>query len=917
MAQFSSEQILASIKRFENLDPELFLELHSKLPTLSTGEGIQPRVAFRGLAEAEVRSVDGSIEGMVPETIVRPFARPVMVIRDNRVTTEFLGPESQVWADRIQTAQSILDRVIPAIGRIELSNNPDFSWVGTGWLVAKDIIVTNRHVAQEFGRQSGQGFTFKAGVNGLPMASQIDFLEEDQRRTALEYAVDAILWIAPSGESDVAFMRVSRKLTDLPLASPILLAENLNDVEFIATIGYPARDSRVPDQALVRRLFGDVYDKKRLAPGQIISAGLDEIQHDCSTLGGNSGSPLINLKTGEAVGLHFSGLFMEANFAVPAPKVSDLLRRVQRGELPGKAAAGTAISQTSQPLPSSTTPGSYTFQIQVPIEITVKVNTPAVIDASVQAINGTMSAENIFESAMATVRQMAANDPNIIEVRRGYRFKRGWITNERVVVVEVKEKQSYNKLRESGIQAIPSQVLGIGTDVRTASVPDQLEHLGIDIFALEARARAGFYREPANLSLPVVRDKMKAVFHVSPDSGFPNLKAFLSRVERKLTATIYEWEAEHISDAVANAVRKEGVTLKMVTQRPGTKAAVEDMKARVGAKFEHVFASVGSGKLFPSAYHIKVASRDDEEIWLSSGNWKKSNQDDISPARQNSTSMRALREHNREWHAIIENTELAVIFKNYIDFDFDEARRVPIDEGVEVIFPDIFVPEAAFVVEAERLVRAKYFDPLTVNKVLEIQPLLTPDRTERGVRQYMSFALAMIQKATRKIYLENQSFNLLEENVAEFEEFFSALKAKQQSGIDVRIIFRDSREFGAANGPKLQKLLERLKDFGFDTDFIRVQKGCHTKGIIVDSAEVLLGSHNLTNEGSLFNRDASLIVRDAQVAAYFEQIFLFDWEVLATQESDELVAGIMVAHPGQETPPGFRRVSIAEMLGES
>ena len=85
------------------------------------------------------------------------------------------------------------------------------------------------------------------------------------------------------------------------------------------------RDSRVPDQALVLSVFGDVYDKKRLAPGQVMNVGIDEMEHDCSTLGGNSGSVLVNLQTGEAVGLHFSGLFLDANYAVPAPKIRNLL----------------------------------------------------------------------------------------------------------------------------------------------------------------------------------------------------------------------------------------------------------------------------------------------------------------------------------------------------------------------------------------------------------------------------------------------------------------------------------------------------------------------------------------------------------------------------------------------------------------
>ena len=64
----------------------------------------------------------------------------------------------------------------------------------------------------------------------------------------------------------------------------------------------------------------------------------------------------------------------------------------------------------------------------------------------------------------------------------------------------------------------------------------------------------------------------------------------------------------------------------------------------------------------------------------------------------------------------------------------------------------------------------------------------------------------------------------------------------------------------------------------------------------------------------MFNRDASLLVRDAEVAEYFEKIFLFDWETLATQETDELVGGIRVASPGEETPIGFRRISASDLI---
>ena len=930
MSPLTQAHFDGTLESYARRDPELYEELQGKVAR-PLDEAVAMVSRIKNLPEGSLISESGeaTVHGLsVVETIVRPNARPVLTIRDNRATTEFLGSDSQVWAGRIRDAQSILDRVIPAVGRVEVSNNPDFTWVGTGWLVAGDIIVTNRHVAREFARRGAAGFNFRVGSNGGPMSSRVDFLEEDQRAASLEYAVNSVLWIAPAEEADVAFLRVTRAPTDRPLPPPVALADAVAVDEFVATIGYPARDSRVPDQDLVRRIFGDVYEKKRLAPGQVMEVGDDEMEHDCSTLGGSSGSLLVKLSTGEAVGLHFSGLFMEANFAVPAPKVRELLRKVQQGELPGATtlrtagSSGTAVT-TPSPSPASAQ-GSYTFQMQIPIEVTVKVGSPVFPGGQPPVVAVGADPGGGFEGALRVAREALAGDPDVIEIRPGYRFKRGWITDERVIVVEVREKLSVTDLAAAGKGAIPPQFMGVGVDVRTAALPDQLEHIGIDLSTLEARARPGGYREPTNLSLEPVKERMKAIFHVSPDSGFPNLKAFLGRVRRHLTATMYEWDPNHISDAIEEAIAPQGRSLKMVTQKNtpagGTKKAVADMQERLGEdKFEHVWASVGSGKLIPSAYHIKVASRDGEEVWLSSGNWKSSNQADIDPAGENSTSMAPLRGHNREWHVVLENKKLARLFQKYIEFDFSEAGRVPIEEGLEVTLPELFVPEAAFMEEFESNVKAKYFDPLELDREIEIQPLLTPDRDSRGNRIFMAHAIAMMKKGTRKIYVENQSFNLDDEsdNQEEFERFFEVLRDKQQAGVDVRVIFRDGREFGHANEVSQQKLLERLKDFGFDTsgDSIRVQKKCHTKGIIVDSEEVMIGSHNLTNSGSLFNRDASLLVRDEEVAAYFESIFLFDWDVLATQEADELVGGMRIARPGEETPAGFRRVSAAELVG--
>jgi hypothetical protein len=449
-------------------------------------------------------------------------------------------------------------------------------------------------------------------------------------------------------------------------------------------------------------------------------------------------------------------------------------------------------------------------------------------------------------------------------------------------------------------------------------LPEQLA-AHVNLARLEAPSRPGVYREPPDLRLERVRQPMHAIFHVSPDSGFPNLREFIRRTEDRLTATIYEWDPNHISDELFDAISAGDRKLTMVVQRTGTQDAVDKLERKLGRKFDHVWASVGAGKIVPRAYHIKVACRDGKEFWLSSGNWKDSNQADIDPAGEDSTAITPLRAHNREWHAIIQHEALTTMFEDYIKWDFEEAQRVPIDEVPEPVWPDVFIPTEAI---EERHALGRYFDPLIVDRELDVMPLLTPDRDRRGKRIFMEAATALIDNATRSIDLQNQSFNLLDDNEPAFEAFFAAIKRKQrQPDVDIRIIFRDSREFSAQNAVSQQKLLERIKDFGIDTDNIRVQRKLHTKAIIVDAddeqrAAVLFGSHNLTNAGALYNRDASLLIRDHEVANYFRRIFQFDWDVLASQDVEETIGGIRIAEPDEPTPDGFRRVSLRELVND-
>lgn len=268
-------------------------------------------------------------DDLVPETIVLRRGRPVLAVRDDAAELSFEDAESEVWRERLAAAAEPLGRAIRAAGRIEVDRH-ELDWLGTGWLVADDVVVTNRHVAREFGRRDGDRFVFRQGFGGT-MASRIDFREEIGGGEAREFQLARILHIEDEGGPDVAFLQVTPRDGDA-LAAPIPLAtRTAQPQQQVAVIGYPARDSRIPEQDLMLSIFGNVFDKKRLAPGQVkrVDGGL--VLHDCSTLGGNSGSVVLDLQNGQALALHFSGRFLDANFAVPAAVVADRLRGLREG----------------------------------------------------------------------------------------------------------------------------------------------------------------------------------------------------------------------------------------------------------------------------------------------------------------------------------------------------------------------------------------------------------------------------------------------------------------------------------------------------------------------------------------------------------------------------------------------------------
>lgn len=302
------------------------------------------------------------------EAIVERFGRPSLIVRDNT----FEIPASDVWKNRLLPFKSNIDRAILSVGRVELSNH-QMSWAGTAWVIAPGVVVTNRHVASLFAQKRGESFAFRSNPLGNAFGARVDFKEEHLQLNSREIEVEKIIYVADFDDQypDLAFMKLKNS-DSFPLPPPLPLYDgNISNGQTIVVIGYPAYDDR-NNAGDMARIFGDAYGVKRLAPGEVRDVFADDVfTHDATTLGGNSGSLVLDVASGQALGLHFAGEYLRANFAVKAATLRQYLSRfglnVGGGATPVSVNSG---SSSGGGQPAITTPtAAQPVETEAPITV--------------------------------------------------------------------------------------------------------------------------------------------------------------------------------------------------------------------------------------------------------------------------------------------------------------------------------------------------------------------------------------------------------------------------------------------------------------------------------------------------------------------------------------------------------------------
>lgn len=312
------------------------------LPAAEAGARASPLAAARGGIEAMARGRDLTHDEFLSvEAIIDEDLRPAFDVVGDRFQADHW-----MWTHLSSDAavRVRIETVLPSIGRIELPGHPRLPYGGTGFVVGKGLLMTNRHVAEVFASGVGdRRLAFKSGAR-----AGINFVRElgrpDGGPTLL---VRRVVMIHPYW--DMALLAVDGlPECHQPLRLAVQDARDLVARE-VFVVGYPAFDPRNPAD-VQNDLFNGRFGIKRLQPGELqggirtasFGKTVMAASHDCSTLGGNSGSAVVDLASGEVFGLHFGGAYHEANFAVPAFALASDSRVVDAGVCFAGPAAGAA-----------------------------------------------------------------------------------------------------------------------------------------------------------------------------------------------------------------------------------------------------------------------------------------------------------------------------------------------------------------------------------------------------------------------------------------------------------------------------------------------------------------------------------------------------------------------------------------------
>ena len=347
---------------------------------------------------------------------------------------------------------------------------------------------------------------------------------------------------------------------------------------------------------------------------------------------------------------------------------------------------------------------------------------------------------------------------------------------------------------------------------------------------------------------------------VSPDCSFTILQSELDNASASMYINLYQFENPYLMDLVLDALDR-GVNVFLLLEGNPI-GGIHDEELYIAAKIRARGGEVRFAN-DPFINHAKYVVIDSETTMIMTENWK-----NTGIPYDNTFG-------NRGWGIVIRDQAVANYFKAVFIDDFQRGK-VDLPAGLETESISRDIPLSAY---------KPVFVPLTLNCNFTLLPVLAPDTAMSN-----ETILGAISEAEESIQVQQFSTGRFWADAD--NPFIFALIEAARRGCEVKVLLDSKyldgnnnndeviswlRQVAAAENLDLEAELADLNSLGL----VKV----HNKGLIIDDGKVVIASLNW-NANSIHNREAGVIIENAEIASFYRAAFFHDWNVSVKEDGE-------------------------------
>ncbi|MFZ5825542.1 MAG: lamin tail domain-containing protein [Bacillota bacterium] len=423
----------------------------------------------------------------------------------------------------------------------------------------------------------------------------------------------------------------------------------------------------------------------------------------------------------------------------------------------------------------------------------------------------------------------------------------------------------------------------------------------------EWRTAREFRRNQPFLGLPTWSVTGALTAYTTPDSSFAVVGGQIDAATTSIDMQVYEIQSYQIYEKLSGALAR-GVKVRLYMEGNVVGGLPDQTKwlakelTKQGAQVAFITSSTGYQRY--NFTHSKFGIIDSARVFVQSENLK-ANGTPADPSYG-----------NRGWGVLVSSPEAVAYFQNVFDTDWNTASPdlVVCTTGTDFCSPtDGFVPD-------QTITTASYphpYNSYTFNESYTITPVMAPDHgllKTRALRK--AFADATKEILAEHMYLRKYWGGSTCNETDCPNLWLQDLIDAARRGVRVRITLGGAyldpnsptdntytvamiNSIAAAEGLDMEARLENLE--------VNQLEKIHNKGFIIDGKKVFVSSINGSENSPSENREAALLIENANVAEFYRDVWHWNWHMgkddagVAQPIKHIVLSEVMYDTPGTES----------------